>query len=190
MLVRHGRSAHPLATHRLTAAEFRMWIVDYDRAGIAADSVPPPELMAATCDMPCVVCSDLPRALASAGLLSPHHVPRALPLFREAGRPVGGHWRVRLALTLWDRVSVWLWTRGVLASDESVDVARVRAREAADELVRLAAEFSRVLCVGHGMFNALVGRALLGLGWEGPPRVANHHWAATTYRQCVLDTAT
>src|SRR5215467_12709428 len=104
MLVRHGRSSHPPATHRITAAEFRMWIVDYNRAGIAADSLPPPELITATYDMPCVVCSDLPRAMASAGLLSPNHVPRALPLFREAGRPVGGHWRVRLSLTMWDRV--------------------------------------------------------------------------------------
>ena len=90
---------------------------------------------------------------------------------------------MRLSLALWDRLSVWLWTRGLIAGDESIDAARVRAREAAEALVRLAAECRRVLCVGHGRFNALVGQALLGLGWEGPPRVANHHWAATTYRK-------
>jgi broad specificity phosphatase PhoE len=188
-LVRHGRSSHPLATHRITAAEFRTWIVDYNQAGIAADSLPAPELIAATCDMRYVVCSDMPRAIASASLLSPGRAPCALPLLREAGRPVSGNWRVKLPLAMWDCISVFLWTMGLIASDESVGAARLRAQEAACELVRLVEEFSRVLCVGHGMFNAFVGQALLDLGWEGPPRVANRHWAATTYRKRALDTA-
>jgi hypothetical protein len=188
-LVRHGRSSHPLPTRRVTAAEFRTWIVDYNRAGIATDSLPPPELIAATSNMPCVVCSDMPRAIASASLLSPNRVPCAVPLLREAGRPVGGNWRVKLSLPMWDRVSVFLWTMGVIAGDESVGTARLRAQEAADELVRLAKEFSQVLCVGHGMFNALVGQALLGLGWEGPPQVGNRYWESTTYRKQAFDTA-
>ena len=188
-LVRHGRSSHLLPAHRITAAEFRTWIVEYNRAGIAADSLPPPELIAATYDMPCVVCSDMPRAIASASLLSPNRVPCAVPLLREAGRPVAGSWRVKLPLPIWDRVSVFLWTMGLIASDESIEAARLRTQEAAYELVRLAEEFGRVLCIGHGMFNARVGQALLGLGWEGPRRVGNRHWASTTYRKRALDTA-
>jgi broad specificity phosphatase PhoE len=188
-LVRHGRSSYLLPTHRITAAEFRKWIADYNRAGIAADSLPPPELITATRNMPYVVCSDMPRAMASASLFSPGQVPCALPLLREAGRPISGHWSVKLPLAMWDRISVFLWTRGLIASDESVGAARLRAQEAAGELVRLAEEFRRVLCVGHGMFNALIGQALLGLGWEGPPRVASRHWAATTYRKPAHDTA-
>jgi broad specificity phosphatase PhoE len=187
-LVRHGRSLHSLPTQRITAAEFRTWIVDYNRAGLAADSLPPAELIAATCDMPCVVCSDMPRAMDSARLLSPDRVPCAMPLLREAGRPVGGDWRVKLSLPMWDRISVFLWTMGSIASDESVGATRLRAQEAARELARLAEEFGRVLCVGHGMFNALIGQVLLDLGWEGPPRVRNRHWAATTYRKRALDT--
>jgi hypothetical protein len=65
----------------------------------------------------------------------------------------------------------------------------LRAQEAAGELGRLAEEFGRVMCVGHGMFNALVGQVLQSLGWEGPPRVASQHWAATTYRKRARDTA-
>jgi broad specificity phosphatase PhoE len=189
ILVRHGQSSYPLPTHRITAAEFRTWIVDYNRAGIAAASLPPPELIAATREVPCVVCSDMPRAIASASLLSPGRVPCALPLLREAGRPVGGHWHVKLSLAMWDHISVFLWKLGLIASDESIGAARLRAQEAASELVRLAEEYSRVLCVGHGMFNALVGQALLGLGWEGPPRVGSRYWESTTYRKRALDTA-
>jgi len=188
-LVRHGRSSHPLATHRITAAEFRTWIVDYNQAGIAADSLPPPELIAATREIPYVVCSDMPRAIDSARLLSSGQVIYALPLLREAGRPVSGNWRLKLPLAMWDRISVFLWTMGWIASDESIGAARLRAQEAAYELVRLAEEFSRVLCVGHGMFNALAGQALRGLGWEGPPRVATGHWAATTYTKRALGTS-
>jgi broad specificity phosphatase PhoE len=142
-----------------------------------------------TRNVPYIVCSDMPRAMASAHLLSPDQVPNALPLFREAGRPVSGNWPVKLPLTMWDRISVFLWRRGLITSDESVRVARLRAQEAAGKLVRLAEEFGRVLCVGHGMFNALVGQALQGLGWEGRPRVASHPWSATTYRKRTHDTA-
>jgi broad specificity phosphatase PhoE len=188
-LVRHGRSSFPLPTHLITAAEFQKWIVDYNRSGIAADSLPPPELLAATRNMPYVVCSDMPRAMASASLLSPSQAPSALPLLREAGRPLSGHWLVKLPLAMWNRISVLLWTIGLIASDESVGAARLRAQEAASELVRLAEEFGQVLCVGHGMFNALVGQALLSLGWEGPLRVASQHWATTTYRQRAHDNA-
>ena len=188
-LVRHGRSSHPLPKNRITAAEFRTWIADYNRAGIAADSLPPPELVGATRDMPFVVCSDMPRARASASLLSPDRVPCALPLLREAGRPVGGHWHVKLSLAMWDRISVFLWRMDLIASDESIAAARLRAQEAVSELVRLAGEYNRVLCVGHGMFNALVGQALLGLGWEGPPRVGNRHWESTPFRKRALATA-
>jgi broad specificity phosphatase PhoE len=142
-----------------------------------------------TRNVPYIVCSDMPRAMASARLLSPDQVPNALPLFREAGRPVSGHWPVKLPLTMWDRISVFLWRRGLITSDESVAAARLRAQEAAGELGRLAEEYSEVLCVGHGMFNALVGQALLGLGWEGPPRVASQPWSATAYRKRARDTA-
>jgi broad specificity phosphatase PhoE len=89
---------------------------------------------------------------------------------------------------MWDRISVFLWKIGLISSDESVGAARLRAQEAAYELVRLAEGFSRVVCVGHGMFNELVGQALLGLGWEGPPRTEDQYWAATTYRKRTLDT--
>ena len=187
-LVRHGRSSYLLPTHRITAAEFRKWIADYNLAGIAADSLPPTELIGATRNVPYVACSDMPRAMASASLLSPGQAPYALPQLREAGGPVSGDWPVKLPLAAWDRISVFLWTIGLLTSDESVGAARLRAQEAAGKLVRLAEEFDRVLCIGHGMFNALVGQALLRLGWEGPPRVADGHWAATTYRKRAHNT--
>jgi hypothetical protein len=187
-MVRHGPSSHAFATRRLTAREFRTWIDAYNRAPVrAAPTPPPPELIRHAAEIQCVVCSDLPRALTSSCLLcGPRCRPRASPLFREAGQPVGGDWFVRMPLGTWDRISVLLWRAGFICGDESHAVARDRVRLAAAELSRLAAEFGRVMCVGHGTFNAMVAEALRRDGWTGPARPDSTHWGSSTYRRASL----
>jgi broad specificity phosphatase PhoE len=182
-LVRHGCSAHLWPARRITAQEFCEWIVAFNRTGIAADSFPSDELVAATRGVGVVVCSDLPRSIESAAHLAPEHSPRISSLFREAGRPLNGNWPIRLPLDVWDYISRVLWRINWISTDEPIHVARSRAREATRELVRLAEEFGEVLCVAHGTLNSLVGQELRGLGWEGPGRVLDKYWGMTVYRR-------
>jgi broad specificity phosphatase PhoE len=182
-LIRHGRSAHLLPTRRITASEFRQWIEAYNEAGIAADSFPSQELIAAASGVTFVVCSDLPRSMESARRLAPEAKLNILPLFREAGRPLAGNWRLKLPLSSWDHVSVALWRRGVISGDESIRAATRRAKEVAQILVGFAEASGRVLCVGHGTFNALVGLQLRKRGWEGPNQISDHHWEGGTYER-------
>jgi broad specificity phosphatase PhoE len=180
-LIRHGRSEYAPPTRRITPSEFRAWIEGYNRAGIAAESAPAEDIVAAVRNIDCVVCSDLARAVASADRLCPGRRARVSPQFREAGRPVGADWSIRLPLWVWDRISVLMWHIGWSVTDEPRVTARARARAAARELVALAREHQRVVCVGHGRFNAMVGAELRRMGWRGPRRTAGEHWGLSTY---------
>jgi broad specificity phosphatase PhoE len=180
-LVRHGRSARPFPTCRITPAEFREEIAFYNRTGIAETSTPPDEIIAAVGDVPVVVCSDFPRSIESAARLVPNRQPRISATFREVGRPLQWNWKIRLPLEAWDWFSVLLWKMNLISSDESIHAARRRAQEATRELVSWAEESSRVLFVGHGMINAMIGRELCRQGWQGSRRVDDAHWGFSTF---------
>ena len=153
----------------------------YNRAGIAPDSFPSLELMEFVQSTPCVVCSDLARAVESAARLAPGVCARISPLFREAGRPFQENTGRRATLAVWDRLSVYLWRTGRSVTDEPIEAAENRADLAVDELIGLTRDFGRVICVGHGTFNRQIGAKLLQRGWTGPAVVAQAHWSATTF---------
>ena len=181
--MRHGRSAHPLPTSWITPGEFREWICIYNRIGISEDSHPSDELVATAADIPIVVCSDYPRSIESAARVAPNSQPRISATFREVGRPLQGNWQLRLPLNVWDRFSVLLWKFNLITSDEGVCAAHNRAQEATRALVSLARDSSRVLFVGHGMLNALIGRELHRQGWEGPRRTNDDYWGMASFRK-------
>jgi broad specificity phosphatase PhoE len=182
LLVRHGRPSCPIHNDPLTLSQFHAWIDTYNLAGLAPDSPPPPDLIDRARTIQCIVSSDLPRASESAHRLAPHAHARTSALYREAGRPLPC-WDPKRSATLsaWDRLSVQAWRNNRIQTDESLDRAIARAREAAQELTTLAAEFTTVLCVAHGTFNALLASQLLRLNWLGPQTPADEHWGATTY---------
>ena len=182
-LVRHGPSAHAWPTQRITAEEFREWIRVMNETGIAADSHPPGELAPSIGDTAVVVCSDYRRSVESATRLVPDCKPRVSILFREVGRPWSGSWSVRLPLAVWDLGSRVLWWMNWITTDESIYTARRRARDATFKLVGLADEYADVLLVGHGMLNALIGRELWRLGWQGPRRATDEYWGMSTYQK-------
>jgi broad specificity phosphatase PhoE len=182
LIVRHGHSSHVFPDRLIKAAEFRAWIDEYNRAGIDLASDPPRELLELAHSITCVVCSDLPRAAASAQRLCPGREMHVSSRFREAGRPLTGDWFARLPLSVWDRISVILWRLGCIMSDESQSAARLRARKAADELIHFAKQSGRILYIGHGLFNSMVAVELRRLGWQGPARMSDEHWGLSTYR--------
>jgi broad specificity phosphatase PhoE len=180
-LVRHGRSAFAFPERWITLGEFRDWIEEYNRTGIAEDSLPPAEVVALLHDDPVLVCSDYPRSVESAARLAPRSTLRISAVYREVGRPLPWDVRLRLPLAHWDRISVLCWKGNLSAADESVWAARVRAEEAAGELTGLAQRFSRALLVGHGMVNAMIGNALRRKGWIGPWRANDRFWGVDSF---------
>jgi broad specificity phosphatase PhoE len=192
ILVRHGPSAH-VERAWLDADGVRRWMIAYDAAKIALHSPPPPALVELATGARVVVASDLPRAIASAALLAPTASVETTPLLREAAletteRPFPRFWGVKLPLRIWGTVFLarWLWASWRGAPLPGVDAAILtRAEEAADWLVRLAAEPGRVVAVTHGTFRTLLTSALVRRGWRGAERRPYHAWSAWTLRQAT-----
>lgn len=190
ILVRHGPSAH-VERAWLDADGVRRWMITYDAAEIALHHPPPPGLVELTRGARVVVASDLPRAIASAGLLAPPASVETSPLLREApletaDRPLPRLGGFKLPFRLWGMVFLaqWLWAHGRGRPLPGVDAAVLaRADEAADWLVHQATEGGRVVAVTHGTFRTLLTAALMRRGWRGPDRRPFHAWSAWTLRR-------
>src|SRR6185503_16573508 len=109
ILVRHGRSAHVHREGWVNVAGVERWRTQYDAAGIVEDDAPPPSLVADAERADLVVCSDLPRAIASAARLAPNRPIANSPLLRESPLPVPRLAPLRLPLLGWGALINLRW---------------------------------------------------------------------------------
>lgn len=175
VLLRHGKPDLP-PFGKLTASEMHGWIASYDAAGIVPGAAPMARAaeIAATCNA--IVASDLPRAVSSAKALSVSRLVTIDPVFRESGLPHAEWKGLRLPPKVWRALFRMLWFGGYASHAESIASSRLRAKDAADKLRKLAAEHESVLLVGHGMMNGFIARELLSSGWCGPRNPGSNHW--------------
>lgn len=177
-LLRHGRPAVELKG-RIRAHALQQLATAYDGAGISDQ--PSDHTIELAEHHNIVVCSDLPRALHSAqalGLTNMHHGDA---LFRETAIPHFDRGSLKLPVGVWIVLLRMLWLMGFSKNGESFSGAKGRAREAADELIRLAKEHESVLLVGHGFINYFIARELLARHWSGPSRPGRRYWQHATY---------
>jgi broad specificity phosphatase PhoE len=192
VLVRHGRTAH-VERRWLDLDSLRSWMAAYDAAGIALRPPPPPALLALAAGAGALVSSDLPRALASAALLSAGRTVEPSPLLREAppetpADPLPRLGGARLPLHGWALVfgARWLWASWREAPPPGVDAATLaRADAAAEWLIERAGGAGRVVVVTHATFRTLVAAGLARRGWRCAERRPFHEWSAWRYRPAV-----
>lgn len=196
VLVRHGRPApvtlSPAAPGRLLdASQFAAWCAGYARATLVPTDAPPPALRALVRDGARLVASDLPRAVATAALLTPGAAVETSSLLRET-EPLVPPWpRVRLPLAGW----LVAWRAGWLAGarwpgGETRGAAERRAAAAADWLAGLARRgaddrdaddrLAVVVAVTHGAIRPLIVTELRRSGWRGRAWGRYAHWSAWT----------
>lgn len=180
--MRHGK---PLLRDRgwVPLAGMPAWINAYNLAEVVDEPVPAASLAAAGAAVT-IVSSTLPRALASARALgrTPCH---ADALYREAALPApipGPAWRQfpRLPPALWAVPLRLAWMAGYAGGVESVQDARLRAREAAARLVALAAS-GTVLLVAHGIINRMIAAELRRGGWTPTQRPQHGCWSMNSF---------
>lgn len=191
VLVRHGRSAH-VERRWLDADGIRGWMRAYDAAGIAPELPPPPALVELARTAHRIVCSDLPRATASAAVLAGPRAVELTPLLREAPLetpelPLPRLAGLRLPLGAWALVMGVRWIRASMrgAPPPGVDAAVLaRAGEAAAWLAEQAgaAAGGRLLVVTHNTVRTLLAAELLRRGWRGPARRPFREWSAWQFR--------
>lgn len=184
ILVRHGKPKIDMKGS-VSASDFGTWISEYNATGIDV-AYPPPTIAiekAESCAI--TVCSDLPRSLESAKLLSQDAQELISPLFRECEMPYCDWNYPKLPKSAWSVMFRLLQRLGYSPNAESYQDMNERSKACALQLADLAQRHGSILLIGHGVLNWLIHRHLLEMGWSGPSKSAKDHWGITEYGQYV-----
>lgn len=176
-LIRHGQPAC-LPQSALSRQDYRLWVEAYDAAGIM--DLPPRSLVhwLNSTRVEEVVSSALPRAVASARALFGSGALHSDSLFNEAAIAIVSI-PFRMHSSVWTVVGRGAWLCGASA-DETADKFRLRARTAADRLMR-SANMTEIALVGHGWMNRMIGRELREQGFGIRHQSGNGYWSRTTF---------
>ena len=154
VLMRHGKPKVD-TRRRLNAAEFGVWVEQYNAAGIDAEFPPTQEAVAQASQCAFTVCSNLPRSLESANALGVERIGSYSHTFREMDMPHAAWRSPTLSLQAWLVFFRLAWALGYSANAESFQSAKERARSCAEQLANLASTHGSVLFVGHGSLTNL-----------------------------------
>jgi hypothetical protein len=180
ILVRHGRSTHPV-TGWLDTDGLHRWFADYDAAGIAPNDEPPAALRALASSAGLVVASDLRRAIESARRLVPETPLQTSPLLRETPLRIPVL-RVRLPILGWAlAVGVGSVIQRLRRAPHPAEFV-AQAAGAAEWLGDLAERHGTVLAVTHSIMRGHIATALVSAGWRRAPGGGRStHWSAWSF---------
>ena len=182
ILIRHGRPAIDVAP-RTTHGGFRLYIDDYEAAGLDPSSVPPEELQDLVKELSSVFTSGKPRAHESAKALAPNAELVADPLFVEAPLASPRIPLLRMTVPKWAVVARILWHAGYHPEIEDYRRAKSRAANAADILMRRARKDGQAALVAHGYFNLMIGRELRHRGFRKTGTHRAQYWNTVIYER-------
>jgi broad specificity phosphatase PhoE len=180
ILVRHGRSTHPVAGWFDTDGLHR-WFAAYDAAGIVADDEPPEELRTLASSADLVVASDLRRAIESAHRIAPGVSIQTSALLREVPLRIA-RFRFPLPILGWAlAVGTGAALRRLRRAPMPADIV-AQATDAAEWLGALAERHGTVVAVTHSMIRGQVASALIAAHWRRDPGGGRHaHWSAWSF---------
>lgn len=180
ILLRHGKPNVELSGY-LSVKELKQLVYDYAKFGIS-DS-PDNKLKNKFTDH-FAICSDLTRSKESAKALGLNDISLSDILFKEADLPHFDNDFLRLPVTVWVILLRLLWLFGFKKNGESFLQAKERSKLATEKLMTLAQTNEKIIVVGHGLMNRLIGRQLKKKGWLASPIVGKRYWE---YRSFTLD---
>ncbi|MFK5914190.1 MAG: histidine phosphatase family protein [Woeseiaceae bacterium] len=182
ILLRHGKPILP-SLKKINAFSFLNWIESYSSSSLCSTSLPSKKALSAANKCNAIVCSELLRSIESAKLLNVKNITLTHSCFNEAGLP-NASWRgLKLSPNVWAIIFRILWLFGYSKNSESFKEAKLRAKVSAKKLIELAEEHKNVLFVGHGIFNKLLARQLISLGWSGSRNPSSQHWGFGVYEK-------
>lgn len=165
-LVRHGKPDLPIKGWH-SRAGFNAWWAEYGLVGLVASDQAPVILGEIATGAAVIVASPTPRAHETARTLAENRDIVVDEIYEEA--PLPAPWVLpflHMSPLVWGVVARFTWWLGYADGGESRYEAELRARDAADRLIELAADNGGdvVLC-GHGWFNHMMARELRRRGW-------------------------
>ncbi len=179
--VRHGKPDIRRDV-RLSRSEFREWWHRYDEVGLAPGETPPEDLLEIANECAVIISSTMPRACQTSELISNGREVIVSELFREAPLPpplvIPG---LRTTSLYWGILSRIVWWLGYSAGGESCRQAKVRARMAADFLLKHHEEKGDVMVCAHGWFNRMTAKELRRRGWTRKGYGGDRYWGVRSY---------
>lgn len=178
VLARHGEPALSREV-RLTAEEYRTFWARYEVGGILPDQTPPERLKQVVAGCGALVASTRLRAIESAEIVAPVRSFARQEILIEAPLPPPPFPAfIRLSPRLWGFFSrFWWWYFNHHGGQETRAQAEVRADQAADQLIELAAAGQPIAVIAHGFFNHLIGRSLRKRGWKLVESEGYKYWS-------------
>lgn len=164
-------------------AAFARFIDDYQAAGIDEETPPPDDLVKLVAEAKKVFASDLQRSIESAKALLPKAELVSTSLFTEAPLAAPRLPGVRMKAPAWAVVSRIAWHGGFRPGIESYTQSKHRAREALPLLIATAERDGIAVLVGHGYFNAIMGRMLRLAGWRREGSHRAKFWNTVVYER-------
>lgn len=182
VLVRHGRPAMG-RSRWIGHAAFARFIDDYQAAGIDRGSPPPGDLIELVRTAKRVFASDLQRSIDSAKALVPRAEIVSTPLFTEAPLAAPRVPGLRMKAPAWAVMARVAWHGGFRPGIEGYGQSKHRAREAVRLLISEAEGEGIAVLVGHGYFNAILGRMLRLGGWRRQGAHRARFWNTVVYER-------
>jgi len=180
ILVRHGKPALSRRV-RIDRHGYVSWWAAYGESGLAPGERAPAELAQLARDADLFVASPLPRAAGTAKALCGGREIIVDEVFVEAPLPSPPIPFVRLRPTTWGVLSRIFWWLGYAGKGESRRHAKIRALQAADQLIALARGRRLVVLCGHGWFNRMTRKVLRQRGWQCAYDGGDSYWAYRRY---------
>lgn len=177
VLLRHGKPKVEFSGY-LSAKELKDLVFAYKYSNIKDQ---PPEKLKECFKDHYVVCSDLPRSIESAKKLNFKSIHVSDELYRETDIPHFDNSFLELPIMVWLILLRVLWLFGFSKNGESFAQAKIRSKQAANKLVGLAESNEKIIIVGHGLMNRLIGYQLEKKGWQPSKRERKRYWEYKKY---------
>ena len=177
VLLRHGKPKVELSGY-LSAMELKKLVVDYALSSITDVPI---EKLKIRFSNHYIICSDLPRSIESAKKLSLKNIHISDALYRETDIPHYDRFFLKLPATLWLILLRIMWRFGFSQNGESFLKAKNRSKQAAEDLITQAKKNKKIIVVGHGLMNRLIGKELEKKGWCTSERVGKRYWEYRSY---------
>jgi len=188
VLTRHGKPLMDRARW-LGANAFQTYMERYRDSGLDPESPPPDSLRKLIKGAERVYTSDLKRAIESARALAPGAEIASDAIFTEAPMASPKIPGLKLKVPAWAVLSRVVWHGGYTPRMESYWHAKHRAQRAMHVLVDHAKRDGLVVLVGHGYFNAILGRLLRLHGWEREGSHRADFWNTVVYEFALPEVA-
>lgn len=179
VLLRHGKPKVELSGY-ISAKELKKLVIAYAQSSI--NDAPLEQLKIKFSDH-YVICSDLPRSIDSAKKLNLKNIHISDELYRETDIPHFDRFFLKLPATLWLILLRIMWWFGFSQNGESFFQAKNRSKQAAEALIMQAQKNKKVIVVGHGLMNRLIGKELEKKGWLSSERVGKRYWEYCLYNK-------